>query len=71
MLPIKSTDVLFFGDEMVKNGEWNELLQNQNVKNRGSWWGYGGNIATVGKFVDAAFSNKGQVATPAEVARSE
>lgn len=60
VLPIKSTDVLFFGDEMVKNGEWNELLQNQNVKNRGSWWGYGGNIATVGKFVDAAFSNKGK-----------
>lgn len=60
VLPIKSTDVLFFGDEMVKNGEWNELLRNQNVKNRGSWWGYGGNIATVGKFVDAAFSNKGK-----------
>lgn len=58
VLPIKSTDILFFGDEMVKNGEWNELLHNQNVKNRGSWWGYGGNIATVSKFVDAAFANK-------------
>ncbi len=57
VLPTISTDVLFFGDEMVKNGEWNELLQNKNVKNRGSWWGYGGNIATVSKFVDAAFSN--------------
>ncbi len=57
VLPTKSTDILFFGDEMVKNGEWNELLNNANVKNRGSWWGYGGSIATVGKLVDAAFSN--------------
>lgn len=29
-------------------------------ENRGSWWGYGGNIATVSKLVDAAFSNKGK-----------
>ncbi len=58
VLPVKSSDVLFFGDEMVKNGEWNELLHNQNVKNRGSWWGYGGNISLVSNFVDAAFANK-------------
>lgn len=57
VLPTLSTDVLFFGDEMVKNGEWNELLHNQNVKNRGSWWGYGGAIGTVSKFVDATFAN--------------
>lgn len=57
VLPIKSTDVLFFGDEMVKNGEWNELLNNKNVKNRGSWWGYGGNIDAVSRLVDAAFAN--------------
>ncbi len=57
VLPTKSTDILFFGDEMVKNGEWNELLNNANVKNRGAWWGYGGNIATVSKYIDAAFSN--------------
>lgn len=58
VLPTLKTDILFFGDEMVKNGEWNELLHNKNVKNRGSWWGYGGEIATVSKFVDAAFANK-------------
>ncbi len=58
MLPVTSRDVLFFGDEMVKNGEWNELLSNPNVKNRGSWWGYGGNIATVSQYVDATFANK-------------
>lgn len=57
VLPIKSTDVLFFGDEMVKNGEWNELLNNKNVKNRGSWWGYGGNIDAVSRLVDAALAN--------------
>ncbi len=58
VLPITKTDILFFGDEMVKNGEWNELLHNANIKNRASWWGYGGNIATVSKLVDAAFANK-------------
>lgn len=57
VLPINRRDVLFFGDEMVKNGEWHELLGNPNVKNRGSWWGYGGNIATVSRYVDAAFAN--------------
>ena len=40
MMPIASGDVLFFGDEMVKNGEWNELLGNYNVKNRGTNWDY-------------------------------
>lgn len=57
VLPTTQQDILFFGDEMVKNGEWNELLHNPHVKNRGSWWGYGGNIATVSKYVDAAFAN--------------
>lgn len=57
VLPTQSTDILFFGDEMVKNGEWNELLGNAHVKNRGAWWGYGGNIAAVSKYVDAAFAN--------------
>ena len=26
VLPIQSDDILFFGDEEVKNGEWNELF---------------------------------------------
>ncbi|MBQ0049564.1 MAG: exo-alpha-sialidase [Bacteroidales bacterium] len=55
--PTKSTDILFFGDEMVKNGEWQELLHNQNVKNRGTGWGYGGDIATTSKLIDASFAN--------------
>ncbi|MCF0188523.1 MAG: hypothetical protein HUK04_03405 [Bacteroidaceae bacterium] len=41
-LPIKSTDILFIGDEMVKCGEWQELLGNPNVLNRGYGWGYAG-----------------------------
>ncbi len=39
---IKSTDVLFIGDEMVHGGEWCELLSSADVKNRGTQWGYGG-----------------------------
>ena len=55
--PITSNDILFFGDEMVKNGEWNELLKNANVKNRGTGWGYGGDIATTSGLVDATFAS--------------
>ena len=59
MMPINSEDVLVFGDEMVKNGEWQELLGNLNVKNRGTGWGYGGDIATTSKIVDATYADTG------------
>ena len=56
VMPVSSEDVLFFGDEMVKCGEWQELLGSTNVKNRGNWWGYGGNIAETGKLIDANYA---------------
>lgn len=56
-LPIGTDDILIFGDELVKNGEWQELLGNPNVKNRGTGWGNGGDIATTSKIVDATFAN--------------
>ena len=59
LMPMSKNDVLFFGDEMVKNGEWQELLGNPNVKNRGTGWGYGGDIATTSKIVDATFAATG------------
>lgn len=59
MLPISSDDVLVFGDELVKNGEWNELFGSHNVKNRGTGWGYGGDIATTSKLVDATYASTG------------
>ena len=55
-LPIKSNDVLVFGDSFVKNGEWQELLGNRNVKNRGTGWGNSGDIATTSKLVDATYA---------------
>ena len=58
-LPISNDDVLVFGDEFIKNGEWQELLGNRNVKNRGTGWGYGGDIATTSKIVDATYANTG------------
>ncbi|MBQ0049298.1 MAG: exo-alpha-sialidase [Bacteroidales bacterium] len=61
VFPTTSNDVLFFGDEMVKNGEWNELLQNRNIKNRGTGWGYGGSIDVTSKIVEASFANAGKV----------
>ena len=59
MMPISNKDVLVFGDEFIKNGEWQELLGNRNVKNRGTGWGYGGDIATTSKIVDATYANTG------------
>lgn len=56
-LPISTNDILVFGDELIKNGEWQELLGNPNVKNRGTGWGYGGDIATTSKIVDATFAS--------------
>ena len=59
MMPMSSNDVLVLGDEFIKNGEWQELLGNLNVKNRGTGWGYGGDIATTSKLVDATFASTG------------
>ena len=59
MMPISNKDILVFGDEFIKNGEWQELLGNRNVKNRGTGWGYGGDIATTSKIVDATYVNTG------------
>ena len=58
-LPINGNDILVLGDEFIKNGEWQELLSNLNVKNRGTGWGYGGDIATTSKLVDAMYANTG------------
>lgn len=60
VLPIRNTDILFFGDEMVKCGEWNELLHNPNIRNMGTGWGYDENynsISIVDGIVEAAFAN--------------
>ena len=59
MMPISTNDILVFGDEFIKNGEWQELLGSYNVKNRGTGWGYGGDIATTSKIVDATYANTG------------
>ena len=61
-LPIKSNDVLVFGDAFIKNGEWQELLGNRNVKNRGTGWNNSGDIATTSKIVDATYATVNGVA---------
>ena len=59
MVPMTKDDVLIFGDEHIKAGEWHELLGNLNVKNRGTGWGYGGTISNTSLGIDAAFANTG------------
>lgn len=56
VLGYEEGDILFFGDEMVKNGEWNELLHSPRVKNRGTGWGYGGSLATIRQIVDVTLT---------------
>lgn len=38
--PVKSSDILLIGDEMIHNGEWHELLGSADFKDRGIGWGY-------------------------------
>lgn len=55
--PIGAQNILFFGDEMVKCGEWAELLHDPFILNRGTGWGYDGNapsIATTSSLVQAS-----------------
>ena len=34
-LPVKSTDIVFLGNSITHFGEWHELFNNPNIKNRG------------------------------------
>lgn len=38
-LPVKNTDILLIGDEMIHGGEWIELTGNPDFKDRGIGWG--------------------------------
>lgn len=58
VLPTTDQDILFFGDEMVKCGEWAELLGNSHLLNRGTGWGYGGNIATTRHIVEGVLTGR-------------
>lgn len=66
---VKPSDILIIGDEMVHGGEWHELLNNPNVKNRGTVWGYGGhNITDWIRCMDAIFdANPSRKAAPEKV----
>lgn len=55
-VPVTSDDILFIGDEMIKCGEWQELLGNDHIKNRGYGWGYGGSISVINTSLDAIFN---------------
>ncbi|MCH5179144.1 MAG: exo-alpha-sialidase [Prevotellaceae bacterium] len=52
--PVKDTDILLIGDEMIHNGEWHELLGSADFKDRGIGWGYPSvNINNVANTFDA------------------
>ena len=66
--PVASNDILILGDEMIHGGEWRELLDRPNVKNRGTGWGYGG--LSMDKWIentDAIFGANGNKAAPAKI----
>lgn len=56
--PVKASDILFIGDELIHTGEWTELLGNENIKNRGTGWGYAsGNLAEIQAEIQPIFHN--------------
>ena len=59
VMPISNDDIMIFGDAEIKTAEWWELLGNPNVKNRGTGWNNGGDIATTSKEVDATWAATG------------
>lgn len=62
-LPVKNTDVLILGDEVVHSGEWWELLNNTSVKNRGWGWGYANtSLDELKNMLDPIFHDQGQPA---------
>ncbi|MDE7377804.1 MAG: hypothetical protein K2N13_02460 [Paraprevotella sp.] len=60
--PVKATDILLIGDEMIHNGEWHELLGSPDFKDRGIGWGYPsvGVAAVAGTFDAILTGNTGK-----------
>ena len=57
-LPLAADDIVLLGDEMIHGGEWHELLGSPRVKNRGSWWGFGGpSIDQIAAEIPAVFAS--------------
>ncbi len=66
--PVKSTDILFIGDEMMSSGEFHEMLGNGNVKNYGTGWGYPGpSFAITKASLNAIFKGREGNEDPAKV----
>lgn len=66
--PVKSTDILMIGDEMIHGGEWHELLSNPSVKNRGTGWGYGGlPIKSLINAIEPILAANGNKETPSRI----
>lgn len=61
-LPVKESDILIIGDEMIHGCEWHELL-GADFKDRGIGWGYSGvNIANISAELNVIFGgNEGKV----------
>lgn len=58
LLPIEQADTVLLGDEMIKCGEWNELMHSTHFKNRGTGWGYGGSINRTRSMAEIAFAHQ-------------
>lgn len=66
--PVKATDIIIMGDEMIHGGEWHELLANPNVKNRGTGWAYGGlSLGALNNAVEPILSANGNKVAPAKI----
>ena len=67
-LPVRSTDILMFGDELQHGGEWAELLGNANVKSRGAGWGYPGpDLSTLRSYTAGVLNGRTDNEAPAKI----
>lgn len=51
-LPVKRNNILFFGDDLMHNTEWHELLNNSNILNRGTGWGCWTSMDVIEKYIE-------------------
>lgn len=64
--PVQEGDVLFYGDDLVHQGEWHELLRSNKIKDRGGYWGWGGYNLTAAKAI-VKTSLENQANKPAKI----
>lgn len=69
-MPVKSTDILLFGDDFIHYGEWHEMIGSTDFKDRGTGWQFfSSDLSCVKASLDPALSKEQYNATNCGVER--